>query len=127
MEGASAMRDDNPRLMLRNVKLQASKWHLRTFLEGIGLQPLEIQCCRIDRERLPRHQTVFVDLQSDTWLKQNFYNQKCYLSFHSFIHSFIHSTIHSFIHSFIHSITKIIWMPAMLITKVVFGCESRMK
>ena len=67
-----------PRLMLRNVRLNVNKWDIRSFLEGIGLMPLDIQCCKMDRVMIPRHQTVFCDLQTDTWLMQKGYNQKCF-------------------------------------------------
>ena len=85
MKCAGAMPEqapEYPRLTLRNVKLSVNKWEIRSFLEGIGLQPLDLQCCRMDRVMTPRHQTVFCDLSTDTWLMQNGYNQKCYLSFH---------------------------------------------
>ena len=84
--------DEGHRLMLRNVRLQKNKWEIRAFLEGIGLQPIDIQCCRLDKVITPRHQTVFCELQSDTWLMQNGLvkhvtygcNQKCYMGFHQF-------------------------------------------
>ena len=59
---------ETPRLVLHNVRLACNKWDIRTYLEGIGLQPQEIQCMRKDQHMVPRHQTVFVDLATDTWL-----------------------------------------------------------
>ena len=70
--------EPEPRLALRNVKLHASKWEIRAFLEGLGVLPREIQCCKMDKTITPRHQTVFADLETDPWLNLDM-SIPCYL------------------------------------------------
>ena len=67
-----------PRLYLKNIRISASKWEIRSMLQEIGVHPGEIQCCKVDSQIQPRHQTVFVDMNSDAWLCiiEMFHSQK---------------------------------------------------
>ena len=66
------------RLCLKNVSAEAQKWQLRILCNDFGVQCGSIQSCFKDSPGYrPPYQTVFIDLDSDSW----FFNPLAALAF----------------------------------------------